>query len=64
MPFDEFLSFSRDISHGTGGMQILVGLKNYLIDDDLSEKGRKKYRNKQSSDNEENDDEGDERFIS
>ena len=32
--------------------------------DDLSEKGRKKYRNKQSSDNEENDDEGDERFIS
>jgi hypothetical protein len=31
MPFDEFLSFSRDISHGTGGMQILVGLKNYLM---------------------------------
>jgi len=31
MQFDEFLAFSRDISHGTGGMQILVGLKNYLM---------------------------------
>ena len=37
MPFDEFLSFSRDISHGTGGMQILVGLKkDLMMNDDLS----------------------------
>ena len=43
------------------------GCKFWLVKkllDDLSEKGRKKYRNKQSSDNEDNDDEGDERFIS
>ena len=61
MQFDEFLAFSRDISYGTGGCKFWL-VKKLL--DDLSEKGRKKYRNKQSSDNEENDDEGDERFIS
>jgi|TARA_A100001037_G_scaffold286575_1_gene295102 hypothetical protein len=32
MQFDEFLAFSRDISQlGTGGMQILVGLKKNLM---------------------------------
>ena len=62
MQFDEFLAFSRDISYGTGGDANFGWFKKLL--DDLSEKGRKKYRNKQSSDNEENDDEGDERFIS
>ena len=42
MPFDEFLSFSRDISHGTGGDANFGWFKKKL-DDDLSEKGRKKY---------------------
>ena len=41
MPFDEFLSFSRDISHGTGG-DANFGWFKKILDDDLSKERKKK----------------------
>ena len=41
MPFDEFLSFSRDISHGTGGDANFGWFKKILVDD-LSKERKKK----------------------